>query len=58
VPARCSRRAELHGTGHPRLNATGRVGGVRYRIKDGIVYGATTLLADVAAMVERQQRQG
>jgi imidazolonepropionase-like amidohydrolase len=50
----------LYGTGHPRLNdATGRierVGGVRYTIKDGIVYDAKRLLADVAAMVERQKQ--
>jgi imidazolonepropionase-like amidohydrolase len=47
----------LFGTGAPRLNErTGReerVGGVRYTIKDGIVYDAKRLLADVAAMVER-----
>ena len=51
----------LYGTGHPRLNdATGRVervGGVRYTIKDGIVYDAKKLLADVAAMVERQKQE-
>jgi hypothetical protein len=33
-----------------------RVGGVRYTIKDGIVYDAKQLLADVAAMVEAQKR--
>ena len=47
----------LYGTGTPRLNdETGRVeriGGVKYTIKDGIVYDAKKLLADVAAMVER-----
>ena len=51
----------LYGTGHPRLNdATGRVervGGVRYTIKDGIVYDAKKLLADVAAIVERQKQE-
>jgi imidazolonepropionase-like amidohydrolase len=51
----------LYGTGHPRLNdSTGRmerVGGVRYTIKDGIVYDAKRLLADVAAMVERQKNE-
>ncbi len=51
----------LYGTGHLRLNdRTGqmeRVGGVRYTIKDGIVYDAKKLLADVAAMVEAQKRQ-
>lgn len=33
-----------------------RIGGVKYTIKDGIVYDAKQLLADVAAMVERQKR--
>ena len=46
----------LYGTGAVRLNdETGRperVGGVRYTIKDGIVFDAKQLLADVAAMVE------
>ncbi len=45
----------LYGTGAVRLNDdTGRperVGGVRYTIKDGIVFDAKQLLADVAAMV-------
>jgi len=47
----------LYGTGAIRLNdRTGqpeRVGGVKYTIKDGIVYDARKLLADVAAMVAR-----
>jgi hypothetical protein len=47
----------LFGTGAVRLNdGTGRperIGGVKYTIKDGIVYDAKKLLADVAAMVER-----
>ncbi len=47
----------LYGTGAPRLNdRTGkleRIGGVKYTIKDGIVYDARQLLADVAAMVSR-----
>ena len=30
-----------------------RVGGVKYTIKDGIVYDAKELLADVARMVEQ-----
>jgi hypothetical protein len=34
-----------------------RVGGVKYTIKDGIVYDAKQLLADVAAMVEKQKRE-
>lgn len=51
----------LYGTGAIKLNdQTGkveRVGGVKYTIKDGIVYDAKKLLADVAAMVEKQKRQ-
>jgi imidazolonepropionase-like amidohydrolase len=50
----------LYGTGHQRLNpATDkleRVGAVKYTIKDGIIYDAQRLLADVAAMVEAQKR--
>ena len=45
----------LYGTGHQRLNPQTdkleRVGGVRWTIKDGIVYDAPKLLADVRAMV-------
>jgi predicted amidohydrolase YtcJ len=52
----------LYGTGAVRLNdQTGvaeRVGGVKYTIKDGIVYDAKQLLAEVAAMVEKQKGQG
>ena len=50
----------LYGTGAVKLNdSTGRVervGGVRYTIKDGIVYDAKQLLADVAKMVEEAKR--
>ena len=50
----------LYGTGALKLNdKTARpeqVGGVKYTIKDGIVYDAKQLLADVATMVERQKR--
>ena len=52
----------LYGTGHERLNEqTGkieRVGGIRWTIKDGVVYDAPKLLEDVAAMVARQKAQG
>jgi hypothetical protein len=44
----------LYGTGHIRLGADGkthRVGGVQYTIKDGIVFDAKQLLADVRKMV-------
>ena len=51
----------LYGTGAVRLNdKTGkaeRVGGIKYTIKDGIVYDAKQLLADVAAMVEKQKKE-
>lgn len=50
----------LYGTGFVRLNdKTGkveRVGGIKYTIKDGIIYDARKLLADVAAMVEKQKK--
>ncbi len=49
----------LYGTGHTRLNrATNKletVGGVRWTIKDGVVYDAPKLLEDVAAMVAAQK---
>lgn len=51
----------LYGTGTPRLNdATGQVErttGILWTIKDGIVYDARRLLADVAAMVDEQKAQ-
>ena len=51
----------LYGTGAVKLDdetrQTARVGGVRYTIKDGIVYDAKALLADVAAMVEQQKTE-
>jgi hypothetical protein len=34
-----------------------RVGGVKYTIKDGIVYDAKKLLADVEAMVAKQRAE-
>jgi imidazolonepropionase-like amidohydrolase len=50
----------LYGTGWFRLNdatkKVDQVGGVRYTIKDGIVYDAKQLLADVAKMVEDGKR--
>ena len=52
----------LYGTGHFRLNENGepaRIGGIRYTIKDGIVYDAQKLLADVREMVhEARQADG
>ncbi len=51
----------LYGTGAVKLNdETGqieRVGGIKYTIKDGIVYDAKELLAEVAEMVEEQKRE-
>jgi imidazolonepropionase-like amidohydrolase len=51
----------LYGNGAVRLNdktaKAERVGGIKYTIKDGIVYDAKKLLADVAAMVEKQKRE-
>ena len=34
-----------------------RVGGVKYTIKDGIVYDAKQLLADVREMVRKQKQE-
>ena len=52
----------LYGTGHTRLNRETNeletVGGVRWTIKDGIVFDAPALLEDVAAMVEEQKAAG
>ncbi len=50
----------LYGTGYPGLQADGtvaRVGGVKYTIKDGVVYDARALLADVAEMVGRARAE-
>lgn len=50
----------LYGTGFVRLNSETnkqeRIGGVRYTVKDGIVYDAPKLLAEVAAMVAEQKQ--
>lgn len=49
----------LYGTGAVRVSADNepvRVGGVRYTIKDGIVYDARALLADVRRMVADAKR--
>jgi predicted amidohydrolase YtcJ len=50
----------LYGTGAIRLNDDGRVvraGGVKYTIKDGIVYDAKALLADVRRMVKEAKEK-
>ena len=52
----------LYGTGAVRLNERNelvRVGGVKYTIKDGIVYDAKKLLADVRRIVrEAKDKEG
>jgi hypothetical protein len=52
----------VYGTGAVKLDAENRVvrvGGVRWTIKDGIVYDARKLLADVRRMVrEAKDREG
>jgi imidazolonepropionase-like amidohydrolase len=50
----------LYGTGHIRLGEDGvvrRVGGVRLTIKDGIVYDAAQLRAQVRAMVAAEKKR-
>jgi imidazolonepropionase-like amidohydrolase len=50
----------LYGTGHVRLGEGGkvqRVGGVKYTIKDGIIFDARQLLADVRQMVAEEKRK-
>lgn len=50
----------LYGTGAIRLtegNKVIRAGGVRYTVKDGIVYDAKKLLADVKRMVDEAKRE-
>jgi imidazolonepropionase-like amidohydrolase len=52
--------ASLYGTGAIKLtekNEVVRVGGVRYTIKDGILYDAPKLLADVRRMVAEQKKK-
>jgi hypothetical protein len=50
----------LYGTGHMRLDRergeVTRVGGVRWTVRDGVVYDAPKLLADVRAMVAEAKR--
>ena len=36
-------------------NTVARVGGVKYTIKDGIIFDARQLLRDVKAMVDREK---
>lgn len=50
----------LYGTGAVKLtkdNEVVRVGGVKYTIKDGIIYDAKRLLADVKAMVDAEKEK-
>lgn len=49
----------LYGTGHYRLNANNepeRSKGVRYTIKDGVVYDAQQLLQDVRQIVQQAKQ--
>ncbi len=48
----------LYGTGHMKLmpnDTVARVGGVKYTIKEGVVFDAKKLLADVKAMVDAEK---
>lgn len=50
----------LYGTGAIKLNEENkveRVGGVKYTIKDGIIYDAKQLLRDVKAMVDKEKEE-
>ena len=51
----------LYGNGAPKLNdetgETERVGGIKYTIKDGIIYDAKRMLADVREMVRAAKAQ-
>ena len=50
----------LYGTGHLKLGDDGvlrRVGGVRYTIKDGIVYDAASLRTQVRALVSAEKKR-
>lgn len=50
----------LYGTGHFRLdqdNRPARLGGVRYTIKDGVLYDARELLEDVRGIVARAREE-
>ena len=50
----------LYGTGSIRIDENNkpiRVGGVKYTVKDGIVYDAKKLLEDVKAIVDKQKEE-
>ncbi len=51
----------LYGTGTPRIDMetgeTSRVGGIKFTIKDGIVYDAQQMLADVREMVRKAKAE-
>ena len=50
----------LYGTGAIKLNADNKIvraGGVKYTIKDGIIYDAKKLLADVKRMVDDEKKK-
>ena len=50
----------LYGTGTIKLhekNEAERIGGVKYTIKDGIIYDAKKMLADVKAIVDKAKSE-
>jgi len=50
----------MYGTGHVRLGDDGRtqrVGGVKWTVKDGIIYDAKRLLTEVREMVAEDKRK-
>ncbi|HLR25591.1 MAG TPA: amidohydrolase family protein, partial [Fodinibius sp.] len=50
----------LYGTGAIHVNKDNeveRIGGVKYTIKDGIIYDAQKMLEDVAEMVEQSKKE-
>ena len=50
----------LYGTGAIKLNENNevvRVGGVKYTIKDGVIYDAKRLLGEVKEMVDKKKKE-
>ena len=53
-------KRQLYGTGAIKLdenNKVTRVGGVKYTIKDGVVYNSTKLLEEVIEMVDIAKKE-
>jgi hypothetical protein len=55
-PPRARRRNSAYGHMNDQTGRPEWICGIKYTIKDGIVYDAKKLLADVAAMVEKQKQ--